>query len=342
MESEVDYSRTMDLTKRISELERADRDRQLQLQSVKEENQLLSKTIIELKTLLVSLSGQVNKISPPSSTPWASLSPHQHHAMPAQPPTTNQQPTRKPVPMPSGPSQTFVVTPPTSNTHQAAPPQPIPLPPATPWKDVAKRGKPAPKQTPTEKTKTSPLKKVLTKTSSPEEVLESLVEPVRPTPRISMILVHLSLNGKARKQPMMAWKAALTAILGEPPLLISFTKNRCVAEIYVDLNVTKPESLEKLQKFAPPKDYATSIEDEMSIRSRAYLKGYFKALRLSTFQGFNLHQQIDILRMAKEIISREGSSVTPDSSKRWLQTISWDMRSIQEQIMEADKDLEML
>jgi hypothetical protein len=165
---------------------------------------------------------------------------------------------------------------------------------------------------------------------SKEEKLKLLLKtPTRPEDRaneVASIMVKLPLSTKAQKNPITAWKAAVTELTGSPPLAISLV-NPCQAEVFFDAKVLDSVSSSLLSGgFSCPAD--PLADKDLVRRKTSYLRqGYFLPLRRSMLQGFSRTQQLKLLELAET--SCQTVFTDPIERKKWKRHCQKDREWVQ-------------
>jgi hypothetical protein len=182
----------------------------------------------------------------------------------------------------------------------------------------------------------STLKAFLDRSPSKEEILKALLKtPKKPEERSSNIIsifVRIPMKVKAMQDPILAWKQFLKAKECDLPLSISLI-NPCTAELFYEesslhqvLPVLKAENY-LLDQSANHLIYKIS-EKDLIRRADAYLRGYFRPLRLAALVGFNLESQKKVLLLAKERLEKK--FVDKFSRQQWRYHVQKDMDHIVE------------
>jgi hypothetical protein len=160
--------------------------------------------------------------------------------------------------------------------------------------------------------------------SSPEKTVELLMKkplsPDQQTLEVSSFVADFPLSPLAQKNSPVAVQAIMESLTGQKALsisMISFSK----AEVFVDsrhLESIKTKLSDS--RMIALKNHQTTASD-LSRRARAYLRGYFKTLRLASLNDFSPTQKLEVLKLAEALLPTIQDRVR---RKKWKSTIQFD------------------
>jgi hypothetical protein len=185
---------------------------------------------------------------------------------------------------------------------------------------------------PKKASRTSPNLAATLKPLSKEEKLKLLLKkPTLPEDRaneVASVMVKLPLSTKAQRNPITAWKAAVTELTGHQPLAISLV-NPCKAEVFFDAKVLDSVSSSLHSGgFSCPAD--PLADKDLVRRKTSYLRqGYFLPLRRSMLLGFSQSQQLKLLELAET--SCQTVFTDPIERKKWKHHCQKDREWVQQQ-----------
>jgi hypothetical protein len=179
---------------------------------------------------------------------------------------------------------------------------------------------------------TKSLKSFLDRSPSKEEILKALVRsPKKPEERHSNVIsifAKVPLTLKAIQEPILAWKQILKEKVGDLPLSISLV-NPCTAELFYEENsLHRVLPILKAENYLMDQTNHMISEKDMNRRTDAYLRGYFRPLRLAALVGFNPECQKKLLLMAKERLEKRFEDKF--SRQQWRHHIQKDMEHVLE------------
>jgi len=144
-----------------------------------------------------------------------------------------------------------------------------------------------------------------------------------PTTAIKTVVMSLPLRRVARDAPTSVWKAVLKAWTGSIPLGISIiSPDR--AEIFMDGQVELPEASSPPGCVQTPPNVGPA---DIKRRAAAYLRGYFKLLRMAALEGFQQDLQLQVIDAAEKMLPKHFSSTA--DKERWKKTIAHDRALLQ-------------
>jgi hypothetical protein len=179
--------------------------------------------------------------------------------------------------------------------------------------------------------RTSPSLTATLKPLSKEDKLKLLLKkPIPPEERsseVGSVMVKLPLSTKAQRNPITAWKTAISELTGHPPVTISLV-NPCKAEVFFDVKVLESVSSSLLSEgFSSPADPLT--DKDLARRKASYLQGYFLPLRRAMLQGFSHAQQLKLLDLAET--SCQTVFTDPVERKKWKRHCQRDREWVRQQ-----------
>jgi hypothetical protein len=160
---------------------------------------------------------------------------------------------------------------------------------------------------------------------------QSAKVPIPPEERsseVGSVMVKLPLSTKAQRNPITAWKTAISELTGHPPVAISLV-NPCKAEVFFDVKVLESVSSSLLSGgFSCPAD--PLADKDLARRKTSYLRqGYFLPLRRAMLQGFSHSQQLKLLELAET--SCQTVFTDPIERKKWKRHCQKDREWVQQQ-----------
>jgi hypothetical protein len=171
--------------------------------------------------------------------------------------------------------------------------------------------------------------------ATPQKKLELLLRQPVPEDKLvqeikSITITTKELSARARQAPITAWQTLFKAWTSQPPLSVSLL-NPSTAEFFYDGRLHNTLLMNMHPSFTIITNPPELTQRDLQRRAKVYLRGYFKALRLSALQALTNDQKQQVLQYASTMTA----SRDPTTSSRWKKTIRYDMAALE---VPADPD----
>jgi hypothetical protein len=158
------------------------------------------------------------------------------------------------------------------------------------------------------------------KSSTPEETLKKVLqeETQERSQGVIKLQVKLNLTAKARKEPLLSWRAVLKA-LNAPKILGISLLSPSQAELYVEKS--RATELEGLLRSKGYLCQHCLSERDVARRARDYLHGYFLPLRRAALEDLSPRLRAMTLKIVEEKIQE----MEPIGKKQWNYQLQKDL-----------------